>query len=140
MHGQTPWGLALAIFMSSISSAESVTSLPGAREESEISLPDIDGLPPGLQIDSDDEYLDTYIYDDVKDYGVSDDESEIDLPGKPTKVTQCCAKLCTNNSESAEHKVFLSSLLGAGASSDHEQRVYNLILEKTEKRVKLGKY
>ena len=51
MHGQTPWGLALAIFMSSISSAESVTSLPGAREESEISLPDFDGSP-GLKIDS----------------------------------------------------------------------------------------
>ena len=125
---------ALAVFMA-ISGAESKISLPGNGEESEISLPDLHGedLVPGLTVDVDD-YEDTY-YPGLSDYDMSDlfedgdAEAQTNLSGEAKTVTQCCAKLCKTNSETAEHKAFLSGLQCAGAS-DHEQRVYTLILEK----------
>ena len=96
--------LALAVFMS-ISGAESVISSPCDGEESEISLPDLDGedLAPGLTADVEDvkDYEDTY-YPGLSDYEDDDTESETNLPDEAITVTQCCAKLCKNNSETAE--------------------------------------
>ena len=103
--------------------AESETSLPDDREESEISLPASDRCPD-LEENSDDD----------NDAHESSDESEIDLPDDE-KVTQCCAKRCTNNSEIQEYKDFLSRLRGDG-KSDYEQRAYNLIVEKAETKSK----
>ena len=130
-------GHALHIMADHIWEAESETSLPDDREESEISLPASDRCPDlGEDKDDDKDYLQQHLPPD--DDHESSDESEIDLPDDE-KVTQCCAKRCTNNSETQEHKDFLFRLRGVGAS-DHEQRVYNLILEKAETKVKLGKY
>ena len=129
-------GHALHIMADHIWEAESETSLPDDREESEISLPAIDRCPD-LEENSDDDN-DYQLHLPPDDAHESSDESEIDLPDY-VKVTQCCGKRCTTNSETQEHKDFLSRLRGAGAS-DHEQRVYNLILEKAEQKVQLGKY
>ena len=118
-----------------IPGAESEISLPGNGEESEISLPE--DLVPGLTVDVDD-YEDTY-YPVLSDYDMpdlfddGDAEAQTNLPGEANTVTQCSAKLCKQNSETAEHWAFLSGLHCAGAS-DHEQRVYTLILEKVEKK------
>ena len=77
--------------------AESETSLPDDREESEISLPASDRCPDlGKDSNDDDskDYLELYLPPD--DDHESRDESEI---GLPDDVDQCCAKQCTNNSE-----------------------------------------
>ena len=92
-------GHALHIMADHIWEAESETSLPDDREESEISLPASDRCPD-LEENSDDD----------NDAHESSDESEIDLLDSVAQITQCCGKRCTNNSETQEHKDFLFRL------------------------------